>query len=215
MNDLDALEKVCEPQRFWEIHPALARAKVARPPSKQVTAAPAPMPVASVRKPVSGPLGEISDWDGLIVALRARQETLNISHEQLSALAGLPDRYSSKVLSTTGRRRIGANSFGPLLGALGLKLIAVEDLAAIKRNRYRFVARDKAHVTSAKKFHARPEMQAAADARQAHRNALLAIKTAEVSMVKAARLKAARLRDKLNQSRTCRAPRSRNAEARK
>ena len=68
-----------------------------------------------------------------------------------SSISGLPDRYSSKVLSLTScrRKRIGMVSLGPLLGALGLKLIAVEDHEAVARNRSRYTVRDAAHLKSA------------------------------------------------------------------
>ena len=196
MGELEAFEEVVEraPAKFWQISPSLERARAARPPKPKPEAAPAPLPRVRVQKPVRCPLGEIRCYGDLLIVLRARADELQISRELISELGGLPDRYASKLLSLSGSKRIGMQSLGPLLGALGLKLVAVEDPAAIKRNRHRFVARDKAHVTSAKKFHARPEMQAAADARMAHRNAIQAIRDAEAAAVRAARLKAAKVR---------------------
>jgi hypothetical protein len=91
-------------------------------------------------------LAEITDYDSLIQALRARANELSISRETIDNLAGLPDRYANKVLSTGGRKRIGMQSLGLLLGALGLKLIAVPDEEALARNRSRMVPRQEFQV---------------------------------------------------------------------
>jgi hypothetical protein len=45
------------------------------------------------------PLAEIVDYDTLILALRDRANALEISRETISDVAGLPDRYASKLLS--------------------------------------------------------------------------------------------------------------------
>ena len=63
----------------------------------------------------------------------------------------LADRYTSKVLSHEGPKRIGMTSLGALLNALSLRLVAVPDLAALERNRARYVRRDQPHTVSAKK----------------------------------------------------------------
>ena len=92
------------------------------------------------------PLAEITDYDTLVVALRARADQLEVSRETISDLAGLPDRYASKLLSLRHVRRIGLESLGPMLSALGLKLIVVEDQAALKRCGSRLVKRNKSQV---------------------------------------------------------------------
>jgi hypothetical protein len=90
--------------------------------------------------------------------LRSRADQLEVSREMISEIAGLPERYANKVLSLKGERRIGMQSLGSLLGALGLKLIAVEDTAALERNRTRYEACDAAHVTSARaRWNPQPE----------------------------------------------------------
>ena len=73
------------------------------------------------------PLAEIIDYDGLVVALRARADQLEVSRETISDLAGLPDRYASKLLSLRHVRRIGLESLGPLLDTLGVRLVLIED----------------------------------------------------------------------------------------
>jgi hypothetical protein len=96
------------------------------------------------------PLAEITSYDGLILALRARQDQLNVSLATIDYVAGFPDRYSGKILSLRGARRIGMQSLGPLLGALGLKLIAVDDPEQLAKIRRRLEPRDEAHTKSAK-----------------------------------------------------------------
>jgi hypothetical protein len=95
-------------------------------------------------------LPEIVDYTTLVLALRARAEELNISREQIDAIAGLPDRYTGKVLSIRGKKRIGLLSLGPLLGALGIKLMPVEDPEALARVQGRFEPRSVSHLISAK-----------------------------------------------------------------
>lgn len=110
------------------------------------------------------PLAEITDYESLVKNLRERMDAIGITHDNLNELAGFADRYSQKILTLTqprpsssrprdGRgsvRRIGMQSLGPLLGALSVKLVLVEDPEALERNRSRYEARDEAHTTSAK-----------------------------------------------------------------
>ncbi len=84
-------------------------------------------------------LAECSDYEGLIHALRARVKERRIVLGALDDVTGLPDRYSSKVLSptpTAGRRNqraLSLHSLGPILQALGVKLHLVEDPDAVRR----------------------------------------------------------------------------------
>lgn len=91
-------------------------------------------------------LGIIRNYDDLHAALRARVEHLNISRTTLDELAGLTPYYSAKLLSPKQLKRIGAISLGPLLGALGLALVVVEDDEQMKRMRARYVPRDLSYV---------------------------------------------------------------------
>lgn len=73
-------------------------------------------------------LAVVHDYDGLRIALRARAEQLDISRLEIDRISGVANGYSSAVLSNTPRKRIGPANLGPLLAALGLKLVVVEDL---------------------------------------------------------------------------------------
>ena len=86
------------------------------------------------------PLAIVRTTDDLREVFRRRVAQLNISLETLDALAGLPTRYSSKVLGLQPTRRFGQISFEALLGALGLMLIAIEDAEALARVQHRLAA---------------------------------------------------------------------------
>jgi hypothetical protein len=70
---------------------------------------------------------------GLIAAVRARCAELHTTYETIDYVAGLPLRYTGKILSPSQDRHLGAISMGPLLGVLGLKLIVVVDEAEFER----------------------------------------------------------------------------------
>ena len=65
-------------------------------------------------------IGEFTDYNELITALRARAAELNLSGADADRLSGLPDRYAQKLLGPQQIRRLGATSLGPFLGALAL-----------------------------------------------------------------------------------------------
>ena len=69
----------------------------------------------------------IRSMAGLVEALRERRDTLDISNETIDAIAGLPERYSAKLLAPRAPRNMSYNSLGLLLGALGIGLQIVED----------------------------------------------------------------------------------------
>lgn len=79
------------------------------------------------------PLGECHDYDGLRSILRRRAEFLNVPRLELDRVSGLANGYVSAILSESGRKQIGPHSLGPLLTALGLKMVIVEDVKATQR----------------------------------------------------------------------------------
>lgn len=72
-------------------------------------------------------IAEVRTYDDFHLALRARAEALCASRQSIDAVAGLPAGYASKLLSPDQIRSVGKESFGPLMGALGVKLLMVED----------------------------------------------------------------------------------------
>jgi hypothetical protein len=67
-------------------------------------------------------LATIRDYPALVAALRNRAAMLD-TFEKLSALAGFPDRYLSKLLGPSMPRALGRVSFGPVLSTLGVALV--------------------------------------------------------------------------------------------
>ena len=70
---------------------------------------------------------EIHDYDELISAIRRVVAVSHRSHETINTLAGLPDRYINKLLCDPPIRGIGAGTLGPILQAIGRKLVLIED----------------------------------------------------------------------------------------
>jgi hypothetical protein len=74
-------------------------------------------------------------YAGLVDAMRARaqERRIALSSADFAAVSGLPSHYGNKLLAANPVRRIGAISLGPLLGALGLRLVVQEDPQAVQR----------------------------------------------------------------------------------
>jgi len=72
-------------------------------------------------------LADISTPMDLSAALRRRAEQLAVTREVLDEVSGLPSGYSAKLLSAVPSRALGATSLPLMLGALGVKLLLVED----------------------------------------------------------------------------------------
>jgi hypothetical protein len=102
--------------------------------------------LGSLREDWDGILRQIvvTDYADLLAALRQRKEELNASMATIDEVAGLPQGYVSKLLAQI--KGISRTSLGPLLGALGLKLLVVEDPEALDRVRDRLTQRDEADV---------------------------------------------------------------------
>lgn len=78
-------------------------------------------------------IGTARDYDQLHELLRARVDELAVTYESVDAVAGLPSRYTAKLLAPVPMKAIGKTSMGPLLGALGLKLIVAVDDETLAR----------------------------------------------------------------------------------
>jgi hypothetical protein len=83
----------------------------------------------------------ITDYAGLLQALRDRRDELDISHEVIGDIAGLQNGYASKVLCDPPMKGLGPQTLGPVLGALGLAVVLVEDPAAVARVQGRWTKR--------------------------------------------------------------------------
>jgi hypothetical protein len=78
-------------------------------------------------------LATVTDYAGMLAALRDRADELRLSREAIDQVAGLPSGYSGKILGIGQVRRLNLISLGPVLGALGVKLVMVVDGAALEQ----------------------------------------------------------------------------------
>jgi hypothetical protein len=86
-------------------------------------------------------LAEATNYDELIGAFRARMHSLNTPMEIIDEVAGLPTRYTSKIFAPARLKTVGRVSLGPLLGALGLRLLVAVDEEAFAKVQHRLVPR--------------------------------------------------------------------------
>jgi hypothetical protein len=163
MSDIEVAEEISDQMRSGvnrmsrnragyvrcRISPQFERARAARPQKETTKSLPAPL--LDPPEEAAQPLPEIKSYDELIVCLRARADQLKISRAVIDEIAGLPDRYASKILSPGGAKRIGMRSLGNLLCALGLKLIAVDDPETLERCQGRRAPRNESQVRRRKR----------------------------------------------------------------
>ena len=71
-------------------------------------------------------VGEFVDYSDFVQTVRNRVAELGIHGTRFDALSGLPEGYLSKLICERPVRRIGPTSMGPLLSAMGVKLVMVE-----------------------------------------------------------------------------------------
>ena len=95
------------------------------------------------------PLGVCRTADDLRAVLRARFDALGVSLETVDHIAGLPTRYTAKVIGLQPSRGFGQFSLDGLLGAAGVKLVVVEDAEALDRVRARLVPLERVDHTAA------------------------------------------------------------------
>lgn len=88
----------------------------------------------------------VTDYDSLVAAFRARANELNVSRATLDDVSGLASGYASKLLATPPIKTVGAVSLGPILGALGMSIVLVEDPEQLRRIASRMVDRNTAQV---------------------------------------------------------------------
>ena len=85
------------------------------------------------------PLAIVTDYLGLVTALRQRIVELGTGLDAVDEVAGLPNGYAGKLLRN--KHSLGRLSMGPILGALGLKLAVLSDDEALAKIRHRLPAR--------------------------------------------------------------------------
>src|SRR5215468_7623680 len=93
-------------------------------------------------------IADVSSYEQMLAALRARVNELQINGERFDEYAGLPRGYLSKLVGAKPIRRLGMVSFEPVLAALGLRLLVIEDNAATERLKNKLPPRNQSYVRS-------------------------------------------------------------------
>jgi hypothetical protein len=88
-------------------------------------------------------------YAGMLEAIRARVNELQVNGERLDEYVGLPRGYYSKVAGANPIRRLGMTSLAPILNGLGLKCQFIEDPEATERLKSRVPPRNQSYVRSA------------------------------------------------------------------
>ena len=94
-------------------------------------------------------IADVSSYEGMLEALRSRVTELQICGERFDEFAGLPRGYLSKLVGAHPTRKLGMQSFAPVLCGLGLRLLVIEDHEATERLRNRLPPRNGSYVRSA------------------------------------------------------------------
>lgn len=78
-------------------------------------------------------LGQWTSLPELVEIMRKRADELNVPRLAIDEGAGLPTGYAGKVLSPTGSRGMGVRTMELMIVALGMTMVAVENLEATQR----------------------------------------------------------------------------------
>lgn len=76
-------------------------------------------------------------WAGMLNAFRLAFDELSTSYRVVNDIAGMAEGHVEKLLQPKPSKNIGPVTFGPLLGALGIKILVVIDepaLASLRRH---------------------------------------------------------------------------------
>lgn len=88
-------------------------------------------------------IGTARDYSELQALLRQRAADLGLTREAIDDLVGLQNGYASKLLAPEPIKRLGAQTIGPFLEGLGLKLVVTVDELALEKHAGR-IARSQA-----------------------------------------------------------------------
>jgi hypothetical protein len=79
----------------------------------------------------------------LLSALRARRDELQLTHERLDDISGLPSGYFGKLLAPVPIKNLGWMSLGLALDSMGVALVLVENVEQAAKVRSRWVKRER------------------------------------------------------------------------
>ena len=109
---------------------------------------------------------DIRSYGDLLGVVRRRMAELELTYETANFVGGLQSGYLQKLIGPTPSKCFGPLSLACVLGALGIKLVAVEDPEALAKVRDRLVKRRMALPGSSSEM-ARAAPQSAADSSSA------------------------------------------------
>jgi len=78
-------------------------------------------------------VADVTSYSQLHAEMRRRLSSLGLTREDVGALAGVPDGYAGKVFAPYPIRKIGIDLWVVFAEAAGLRLVLVEDEAAMRR----------------------------------------------------------------------------------
>jgi hypothetical protein len=91
-------------------------------------------------------IADVSSYEQMLAALRARATELSVNGERFDEFAGLPRGYLSKLIGVNPTRRIGMTSWAAVISGLALRCLFVVDEEAERRLRERVPPRNPSYV---------------------------------------------------------------------
>ena len=88
----------------------------------------------------TAPIATVETYEQLLQLLRARMVALDSSYETVEVVSGIGERYLNRVLGPHPTKGIGPVTFS-IFGALGLRVVLVEDPELVARVRARLRCR--------------------------------------------------------------------------
>jgi hypothetical protein len=81
----------------------------------------------------------------IVEVFRARIRQLGVTYETVDEIAGLPDRYTAKLMTVPAMKRPGPIAIQAICGALAIKFIPAVDEDQVPRVRDRWTPRKRPH----------------------------------------------------------------------
>jgi hypothetical protein len=131
-NDVRVNERTRHGKFGWSVGPNIERASAPRdmdkPAAVQQKAA-SPAAVGQPARRLTAVARTIGDYSEFVQAIRDRVDEMGMTRLELDHQSGIQDGYSGKTLGPAKVKAYGLRTLGPTLGALGLKLLLIEDTA--------------------------------------------------------------------------------------
>jgi hypothetical protein len=131
MTDIEDLEEIECSRRCgkfgWGIPPNIERASASREPKKPIPQEPPAVAVDPPARRMPAVARMISNYEEFLEAVRERVDFMGMTRLELDFQTGMQSGYMGKLLGRRKSKRFGEVSFDATLGAIGCKLLLVED----------------------------------------------------------------------------------------